>query len=61
MTAAIAAQLLITLLQQASSLAPLIQQAMSEGRDLTTAELQTIFGADTAARNKLAADITAAS
>lgn len=52
--------LLSTLLTQAATLVPLVQQASAEGRDLTSAELDSVFGADTAARAKLQADIDAA-
>lgn len=48
------------ILAQAQGLGALIRTAQSEGRDLTEAELDGLLGADTAARDALAAAIAKA-
>ncbi len=45
--------LLIALLNNASAISSLIQKAKAENRDLTAAELQSLFDADALARARL--------
>lgn len=54
---ALVIQLLLGLLDRASSIAALIKEAQSQGRDITQAELDTLFAADDAARAELQAEI----
>jgi len=52
--------LLLQFTQQASAIAALLQKAHTEGRDVTTEELDGLFAGDAAARAALQAAIDAA-
>jgi len=56
----LAVNVLLPLLQQASTIGAMIQKAQAEGRDLTEAELNSIVAADDAAKAALAAAIAKA-
>jgi hypothetical protein len=52
--------LLLGLLDRASALGAMIARARTEGRDVTSAELDALAAADAAARDELVAAIAAA-
>lgn len=54
-----AVSLLTALLGQAVTISAAVGTASAQGRDLTSAELDTIFSADADAKAKLVADIVA--
>jgi len=58
--AALAVNLLLGLLDRASAIGALINNAQKEGRDVTVAELQSLQAADDTARNSLQKAIDAA-
>lgn len=60
MTLTLAVDLLIALLNNASSVSALIQKAQAGGTDVSTAELQALIDADTLLRAKLVIAIAAA-
>lgn len=60
MNAALAVQLLLGLLNNATAIGSLLKQAQAEGRDITDAELAALTAADDAARKALVDAIAAA-
>ena len=56
-TALLATTTLLRLLEQAQSVGALILKARSEGRDITTAELDALAATDDAVRDALNAEI----
>ncbi len=60
MGAELAVSLLLGLLDRATQIGALIKTAQSEGRDITSAELDTLVAADDAARKALNDAIAAA-
>ncbi len=56
----LALSLLIAALNHASEISTLIQNAKAQNRDLTLAEIQAVFDADSLARAKLTIDIATA-
>jgi hypothetical protein len=60
MNAALAIQLLLSLLDRAGQIGALINTAQSQGRDITKEELDALASADDDARAKLQAAIDAA-
>jgi hypothetical protein len=58
--ASLAIDLLVALLNNASSISALIQNAGTQNRDITAAELQALLDNDTLARAKLMVAIAAA-
>lgn len=60
MNADIILSLAIAALNHGTELAQLYQQAKAENRDITDAELQSVFDKDSLARAKLTIDIAAA-
>jgi hypothetical protein len=59
-SALIATNLLLGLLDRAAAIGSLLALAQAEGRDITAAELDTVFEADAAARAQLQSAIDAA-
>lgn len=60
MSADLVLSLLIALINQAATVSALIQKAKAENRDVTPAELQTLFDTDALARAKLVIAISEA-
>jgi hypothetical protein len=57
MNAAVLIELLLGLIDRASAISTLLNTAKSQGRDVTTAELDALFAVDATARDALEAAI----